>query len=85
MRTIQLRAFLETQHEVAHDVLQQRQSVNFDPRVLREAMTITDLNEAIREEVRVIPRSVCKDVMNNFVLRLKKCTELNGGHLGQML
>ena len=25
--------------------------------------------------------SVCKDVMNNFVLRLKKCTELNGGHL----
>ena len=46
---------------------------------------ITGLKEAIREEIRAIPRSVCKDVMDNFVLRLKKCTELNGGHLEQML
>ena len=47
--------------------------------------TITDLKEAIREEMRAIPRSVYKDVKDNFVLRLKKCTELNGGHLEQML
>ena len=37
------------------------------------------------EEMRPISRSVCKDVMDNFVLRLKKCTELNGDHLEQML
>ena len=47
--------------------------------------TITDLKEAIREEMRAIPRSVCKAVMDNFVLRLKKCNELNGGHLEHML
>ena len=47
--------------------------------------TINELKEASREEMRAIPRSVCKDVMNNFVLRLKKCTELNGGHLEHML
>ena len=45
---------------------------------------ITDLKEAIREEMRAIPQSVCKDVMNNFMLRLKKCTELNSGHLEEM-
>ena len=27
----------------------------------------------------------CKNVMDNFVLRLKKCTEVNGGHLEHML
>ena len=43
--------------------------------------TITDLKEAIRKEMRAISRSVCKNVMNSFVLRLKKCTELNGDHL----
>ena len=47
--------------------------------------TITELKEAIREEMRDIPNSVCKNVMDNFVLRLKKCTELNGGHLEHML
>ena len=47
--------------------------------------TITDLKEAIMEEMRAISRSVCKKVMDNFVMRLKKCTELNGGHLEQML
>ena len=47
--------------------------------------TITDLNEAIRVEMKVIFRSLCENVMDNFVLRLKKCTELNGGHLEQML
>ena len=32
-------------------------------------------------QIEICTRSVCKDVMDNFVLRLKKCTELNGGHL----
>ena len=43
--------------------------------------TIAKLKEAIMEEIRAISRSVCKNVMNNFVLRLKKRTELNRGHL----
>ena len=49
--------------------------------------TITDLKEAIREEMRAIPRSVClcKDVMDNFVRRVKKCMELNGGYLEHAL
>ena len=47
----------------------------------RKSRTITDLKEAFREEMRAIPRSVCKDVLDNFVRRVKKCTELNGGHL----
>ena len=34
--------------------------------------TITELKEAIREEMKAITNSVCKNVMNNFVLRLKK-------------
>ena len=29
--------------------------------------------------MRAISRSVCKNVVENFELRLKKCTELNGG------
>ena len=36
--------------------------------------TITDLKEAIMEEMRAISWSVCKNVMDDFVLRLKKCT-----------
>ena len=36
--------------------------------------TIIDLKEAIMEEMRAISRPVCKNVMDNFVLRLKKCT-----------
>ena len=52
-------------------------------RYSRKPRTITDLKEAIRKEMRAIPRSVCKDVMDNFVLRPKK--ELNGGYLEQML
>ena len=50
-----------------------------------KSRTTTDLKEAIREEMRAIHRSVCKDVMDNFVRRLKKCTELNGGHLAHTL
>ena len=34
--------------------------------------TITDLKEAIMEEMRAISRSVCENFMDNFVLRLKK-------------
>ena len=49
------------------------------------ARTTTDLKEAFREEIRAIFWSVCKNVMESFVLRLNKCTELNGGHLEQML
>ena len=33
----------------------------------------------------ICTRFVYKDVMDNFQLRFKKCTELNGGHLGHML
>ena len=33
----------------------------------------------------ICTRSVRRDVMDNFVLCLKKCTELNGGHLMHML
>lgn len=51
----------------------------------RRSRTITELKEAIREQIRAIPRSVCKDDFNKFVLRVKKCTELNGGHLEHML
>ena len=58
---------------------------NFDPRVLREALDHHWLQEAIKKEMRAISRYVCKNVMDNVVLRLKKCTEMNGGHLEQML
>ena len=51
----------------------------------RKPRTITELKEAIREEMRAITNLVCKNVMDNFVLRLKKCTELDGGHLEHML
>ena len=47
--------------------------------------TINDLKNAIREEMRAVSRSVCKDVTDNFVLRLKKCTRLNGSQLEKML
>ena len=47
--------------------------------------TISELKENIRGEIRKIPSSVCKDVMNNFVVWLKKCTELKGGHLEHLL
>ena len=46
---------------------------------------ITELKEAIRKETRAITNSVCKNVMDNFVLLLKKSTELNGGNLEHML
>ena len=63
-----------------------RQGVQMSNRVYpRKPRTITDLKEAIREETRAILRSVRKDVMDNFVLRLKTCTELNSGHLEQIL
>ena len=64
------------------------QGVQISNRVYsRKSGTITDLKEAISEEMRVIRRSVCKTVMDidNFVLRLKKCMELNSGHLEHML
>ena len=51
----------------------------------RKPRTITDHKETIREEMSAIPWAVCKDVMDNFALRLKKCNELNSGHLEQML
>ena len=48
--------------------------------------TITGPKEVIREEMmRVIPRSLCNDVMDNFVLRLKKCMELNFSYLEHIL
>ena len=68
MASIYLRAFLEAQHEVVHDVLKDRVYAG-KPR------TITELKEAIREDIRAIPRSVCKNVMDNFVLRLRRRNE----------
>ena len=47
--------------------------------------SITELKENVREEIRAIPRSVCRSVLLNFAKRLKKCTDLNGGHLEQVL
>ena len=46
---------------------------------------IVELKDSIKDEIGKIPRSVCKDVMNNFVVRLRKCMELNGEHLEHML
>ncbi|KAI6646359.1 hypothetical protein LOD99_9230 [Oopsacas minuta] len=46
--------------------------------------TISELKENIKE-IRKIPTTVCKNVMNNLVVRLKKCTELKGGHLEHLL
>ena len=37
------------------------------------------------KRIEICSRSLCKDAMGNLVLRLKKCTELNRGHLEQML
>ena len=50
-----------------------------------EPNTITELKEAIREKIKTIPRDVYARVMNNFVQRLKKCTELEGDHMEQVL
>ena len=62
------------------------QGVQISNRVYsRKPRTITDLKEAIREEMRAIPRSVCKDVMDTFARRVKKCTELNGSHFKNTL
>ena len=47
--------------------------------------TLLELKESIREEIRVIPRSMCKRVMANFVMRLKKCLEQNGAHVEHLL
>ena len=58
------------------------QFIQFSSRTLLALpRTITDLKEVIREEMRAIPRFLCKDVVDNFVLRLKKCAELSGGYL----
>ena len=46
----------------------------------RKSRTIIFLKETIREEMRAIPLFVCRDVMDNFVRRIKKCTELNGDY-----
>ena len=37
--------------------------------------TTSELKSNIREKIRAIPRSVCKDIMLNLTMRLKKCTE----------
>ena len=46
---------------------------------------ITELKENIMEEIRAIPMSACKSVLLNFAKRLKKCTDLNGRYLEQVL
>ena len=62
------------------------QGVQISNRVYsRKPRTIIGLKEVIREDMSVIPRSVCEDVMDSFVRRVKKCTELNGGYLEHAL
>ena len=57
------------------------QGVQISNRVYsRKSRTIICLKETIREEMRAIPLFVCRDVMDYFVRRIKKCAELNGGH-----
>ena len=46
---------------------------------------ITELKENIREEIRATPRFVCNSVLLNFAMRFKKCTDLKGGHLEQVM
>ena len=73
---------LKTDFEWApHSANLRPQIFSFKDRVYAgKSRTITELKEAIREEMRAITNLVCKNVMYNFVLRLKKCTELDGGH-----
>ena len=42
-------------------------------------------HKKIQEEMRSISRTTCKSVMQNFVLRLEKCENLNGYHLEHVL
>ena len=46
---------------------------------------LTDLKKKNSEEIKAIKPQVCKDVMNNFCVRLKKCKNLKGGHLEHLL
>ena len=39
----------------------------------RKPRTVTDFKEAVREEMRAIPWSVCKDAMENLMQCFKKC------------
>ena len=48
---------------------------------VKKRKSTTELKEYIREEIRAIPRSMCKSVMQNFIKRMKKSLELNGGHM----
>ena len=43
--------------------------------------TLSELKMKIQEEMRNISRTTCKSVMENFVLRMEKCANLNGQHL----
>ncbi|KAI6646878.1 hypothetical protein LOD99_9147 [Oopsacas minuta] len=47
--------------------------------------TLGELKKKIQEEMRSISRTTCKSVMQNFVLRLEKCANLNGCHLEHVL
>ena len=46
---------------------------------------IVQLKEKIIEEIGAIKRDVLHNVMQNFILRLRKCQQVNGGQLEQML
>ena len=52
---------------------------------VKKPRTTTELKEYIREEIRAIPRSMCKSVMQNFIKRMEKSLELNEGHMEQVL
>lgn len=47
--------------------------------------TTDDLKNRIRQEVTNIPLEMLRDVMGNFVLRLRQCVENNGRHLTDVI
>ena len=47
--------------------------------------TIIELKENIRQEMQAIPASVCKNVMENFIRRLKACVDQNGSYVENMM
>ena len=81
MTTIQSRAFLEVQHETS---LHKDQGMALITSLMAFLSSATVLDFPEYTQIEICTRSVCKAVMDNFVLRLKKCTELNGGHLGHI-
>ena len=78
MTTIQIRAFLEAQHEAVHDVLAQgpRNGSHLLPDGFLQDGDGPGLPEYTRIEICTRPVKFARENVS-----LKECTELNGGHL----